>query len=164
MPSGKDVAVAAVGGVLGAVSHHLWQRRSRPAIAVATIAATWLAAGLMLLKPLTFSATQQPIQYTPFLDYVRPSPESMVSHVVELTLAFFPIGFALGMAVRPPRLWAVTIVTAGLLAAGLEYGQSWVIGRYADITDAGVMVIGALAGAWAALPAREASPDEHTYG
>ena len=127
--------------------------------ALLTIVATWLAAGLMLLKPLTFSSTQQAIQYTPFLDYLRPSPESMVSHVVELTLAFFPIGFALGIVVRRPRLWVVTVAIAGVLAVVLEYSQSWVVGRYSDITDAGVLVLGALAGAWASLPARDSSPD-----
>jgi hypothetical protein len=50
------------------------------------------------------------------------------------------------------------------MAAGLEYGQSWVVGRYSDITDAGVLVLGALAGAWASLPARDSSPDEHPHG
>jgi VanZ family protein len=174
MPSVKDAAVAAAGGLVGAVSCRLlWQRPSsapaivRPALvapALVTIAATWLAAGLMLLKPLTFSSTQQAIQYTPFLDYMRPSPESMVSHVVELTLAFFPIGFALGMIVRRPRLWVATGLVAGLLAVVLEYGQSWVIGRYADVTDAGVLVLGAFAGAWASLPARAPAPVEHPTG
>jgi glycopeptide antibiotics resistance protein len=133
------------------------------AYALLTIVATWLAAGLMLLKPLTFSSTQQAIQYTPFLDYVRPSPESMVSHVVELTLAFLPIGFSLGMVVRRSRIWVATAVISSVLAVVLEYTQSWVIGRYSDITDAGVLVLGALAGAWASLPARDPSPaDEPT--
>jgi VanZ family protein len=168
MPSLKDAAVAVVGGVVGAMSCRLlWQRsasaagirRGAVAAPALTIVATWLAAGLMLLKPLTFSSTQQAIQYTPFLDYLRPSPESMVSHVVELTLAFFPIGFALGMVVRRPRLWVATAVVSTVLAVVLEYGQSWVIGRYSDITDAGVLVLGALAGAWASLPARD-SPDD----
>ena len=171
MPGVKDVGVAVVGGFVGAVSWRLLLRRSlsAPAVlrhavlrpALVMILAAWLAAGLMLLKPLTFSATQQPIQLTPFLDYVRPSPESMVSHIVELTLAFLPIGFALGMVIRKPRLWVATAVVGGVLAVVLEYGQSWVIGRYSDVTDAGVLVLGALAGAWASLPARDLPPDEH---
>jgi VanZ family protein len=157
MPGLKDVAVAMAGGSAGAVLSQLARRWAMSTAAAVTIAATWLAAGMMLINPGIGSVGPQPIQYTPFLGYLQPAPEFVVSHAVELTLAFFPIGFALGMVVRGRRVWLLTTVVALLLGASLEYGQSWIIGRYADVTDVGVLILGALAGAWAALPARSES-------
>ena len=151
-PGLKDIFVATTGGCLGAmccVVH--WPRRRA---VIATVLASWLATALMVLSPLLISPEQQPIQYTPFLGYVRPSPERMVSHAVELSMAFFPIGFAIGMVARGRRAWLLTTVVALLLGPTLEYGQSWIVGRYADVTDAGMLILGALAGAWAAFPAR----------
>ena len=157
MPGLKDVVVAMTGGSLGSIVYRA-SREWRPStVAVLAIAAAWLATGLMLLNPWMFSVNQQPIQYLPFLGYYLPSPESAVTHSVELTLAFFPIGFIIGMVVKPPKLWLATVVVGAVLAVTLEYGQSWIVGRYADVTDAGVMVLGALAGAWASIPVRVVS-------
>ena len=154
-PGVKDFLVGAASGCVGAIVCLVpW---SRSGAATVTIVVAWLAAALVVLSPLQIGSGQQQIQYTPFLGYLRPAPELMVSHAVELTLAFFPIGFALGMVGRGRRVWWLTTVVALLLGTSLEYGQSWIIGRYADVTDAGVLILGALAGAWAALPARQGS-------
>ena len=161
MPGLKDVGVAVVGGAAGAMVYRLGQRWSPSTTAAITIGTTWLATALMLLTPGLGSSGQQSVQLTPFLSYARPAPELMVSHVVELTLAFFPIGFAVGMIGRGRRVWLLTAVVAFILGVLLEYGQSWIIGRYADVTDAGVLLLGALAGAWAALPARPV-PGRHS--
>ena len=155
MPGVKDALVGAAGGCVGAMCCAVrWSRRGA---AIVTITVAWLAVALMVLSPLQLGSGQQPIEYTPFLGYLRPAPELMVSHAVELTLAFFPIGFALGMVARGRRVWLLTAIVGFLLGAFLEYGQSWIIGRYADVTDAGVLMMGAFAGAWAALPARSQS-------
>jgi hypothetical protein len=57
-------------------------------------------------------------------------------------------------------MWLATAAAGGVLAVALELGQSWVGRGYVSVTDAGVLMLGAFAGAWAALPARAAgAPD-----
>ena len=59
-----------------------------------------------------------------------------LSHVLELWLAYFPLGYGLGMAIdRPGRRWVLLIGLTLIVAAPLEYMQGWVEGRYPDVTD-----------------------------
>jgi glycopeptide antibiotics resistance protein len=159
MPRLADVAIAIVGGCAGAASYRCLRRSSPAVAAVTTIVVAWLAAGLMLLPPPASSTSPRVIERvsSPGND-VPPSPEWRVSHAVDLTLAFVPIGFAVGMVVRPPRLWLAVAAIGGLLAVGLESGQSWMGGGPVNVTDAGVLMLGVFAGAWGALPARAGLP------
>jgi len=69
---------------------------------------------------------------------------------VELSLAFFPIGFALAFALPRRGRWPLAAVIAVALGGVLEYLQGWIVGRYPDVTDVGVLALGAMAGVWAA--------------
>jgi VanZ family protein len=151
-PGGKDAVVAASGAFLGALL--LARQRAWPihSSATAVIVAGCLAASLIVLSPYVFSSERRPMESVPFAGYIGPQPERTVSHAVELTLAFFPVGFALAFLARGRYRWMLIGAVAVVSGGTLEYLQGWIVGRYPDVTDVGMLVMGALAGAWAAFP------------
>ena len=144
--------MAAAGAFAGAL---LMGRRGawsvRPAAAVVLVSG-WLATSLILLSPYVFSPERRQMESVPFAGYIGPQPERTVSHAVELTLAFFPVGFALAFLARGGRRWMMIGAVALVSGGTLEYLQGWIVGRYPDVTDVGMLLMGALAGAWAASP------------
>jgi glycopeptide antibiotics resistance protein len=105
----------------------------------------------MLLSPYVVSSEPRQMESVPFAAYL-PRPDRMVSHAVELTLTFFPVGFALALLMRGRWRWLQIVAIAIVSGGTLEYLQGWIVDRYPDVTDVGMLTLGALAGAWAAAP------------
>jgi VanZ family protein len=152
MPGLADMSVAAAGGLVGAILGP-GAATSPPRTAALVAATGWLAAAWMVLAPFEVASTRQQIEWVPFLGYYQYTSRQTVSHVVELALAFFPIGYAAASVWKPhsrqvaPRSRHVAFIVTMLVMAGtLEYLQSWIAGRYADVTDVVVMTLGGLAG------------------
>jgi VanZ family protein len=150
-PGGKDATIAVVGAIAGALLARQPRRWTLRSAAATLVAAGWLATALMLLSPYVVSSEPRQMESVPFAAYL-PRPDRMVSHAVELTLAFVPVGFALALLMRTRWRWARIAGVAILSGGTLEYLQGWIVGRYPDVTDIGVLTLGALAGAWAAAP------------
>jgi glycopeptide antibiotics resistance protein len=105
----------------------------------------------MTLSPFVIQQERRPFELVPFLGYeAQVRPETAISHAVELSLAFFPIGFALAFALPRRQRWPLAAFIVVALGGVLEYLQGWIVGRYPDVTDVGVLALGAMAGVWAA--------------
>ena len=114
--------------------------------------ASVLATAVLMLSPFAVAPARTPFEWTPFLSYYRYTSGQTFSHVFELALAFFPIGFAVARIAAGAGRWMATAATALLLASVLEYLQGWIVGRVPDVTDVAMLLLGALAGAWVGGP------------
>jgi VanZ family protein len=158
MPGLKDVTVGVIASVAAVTMMGRTARPSRVARSLGVFAAS-LAAALMMLTPLTVQAERHPFQFLPFRSYVGARPELAISHAVEVSLAAFPIGFlAAGLT---PRRWVAPLF-ALVVGALLEYLQGWIAGRYPDVTDVAVFVLGAVAGIAVADRLRRDADEHHS--
>lgn len=149
MPGLKDMVVQAAGAAAGAGLAPWMVGRWSPQVGILTVmATTWVAAAMQMLSPFSWAASRGPFEWFPFLAYYEFTSNQTVSHVIELSLMFFPVGFLLALVNPTTPLWVGTIVTLLVLDVPLEYAQGWVAGRFPDVTDIGVAVLGGLAGAW----------------
>jgi len=114
----------------------------------------WASAVVITLTPFDWAPERRPFGWTPFLSYYNRTSGTTVSHVVELMLAFFPVGFAVTSA-RIGKTSIVAVTTIALLCAvTVEYLQGWTVTRIPDVSDGFAMVLGAWMGAYMAGPAR----------
>ena len=68
----------------------------------------------------------------------------------ELVLLYLPFGFAVAASVRRRHAAVLMALACTIVVAGsIEYLQGWIVGRYGDVTDVAVSVLGAAAGVWA---------------
>jgi hypothetical protein len=98
------------------------------------MSAQWLLLAGLALAVIVF-ATLCPMPWRPRLSE---NPD------LERFAAFAVLGFAAKLAFPRRHLW--TILGLGLVAAGLEIGQSFIPGRDAHLSDAVVKALGAAAG------------------
>jgi glycopeptide antibiotics resistance protein len=126
-------------------------------LAVATSASiAWL-----LLFPFRLTSTYTTLGLFPFFAYHARTTFETISHVLELWLAYFPLGYGLGMAIdRPVRRWVLLIGLTLIVAAPLEYMQGWVEGQYPDVTDIGMAITSAWLGASLGAQARPHTPSQ----
>jgi glycopeptide antibiotics resistance protein len=149
MPGLKDMVVQAGGAVVGAALAPWAVGRWSPALAtVAVMAASWFAAAMQMLNPFSLAATPRPIVWVPFLAYYEFTSNQTVTHVIELALMFFPVGFVLTLANPRVPVWVGATITMFVLAVPLEYAQQFIAGRFPDATDVAVAISGGLLGAW----------------
>jgi len=116
---------------------------------LAVAVATAIGAALQQLSPFTFTGDYRPFQWVPFLNYYEVTTTATVSHLIELPLMYFPLGFGTSWIVR--KRWqaeAFAIAATLAIAAPLESLQCWIGGRYPDVTDIGISVAGGWFGAW----------------
>lgn len=85
--------------------------------------------------------------------YSRVSLES-ISHMVELVLVYFPLGFCAGLAARQPSRWWTAVILAVLPILVLVEGVEITVRSSVGGADIGVGMLGALAGAWLGAPGR----------
>ena len=153
MPGLEDATVHAAGVVAGVLLSRRWPFGRSPVFWCAVLwVATAAGAALQMLSPFAFVSQHRPFTWMPFYNYYeyfeRASFET-ISHTFELMLIYFPVGFAIAQTVRRrTSRWIVALVATLLVAGPLEYLQGWVAGRYGDITDVGVAILGALGGVW----------------
>jgi glycopeptide antibiotics resistance protein len=161
MPGVKDMVVGAAGGVSGALLESAVRRMSPAVQIVGVTAASWLATSVLALAPFTLRSAHEPMAWMPFRTYYQYTSGQTVSHVIELAMAFFPIGFVL-LRVAGRSGWLGVAGMALPLAASLEYLQGWIVDRVPDITDVTVMTLGAILGAWVRASALPLSSESGT--
>ena len=155
MPGLWDVAISAAGACAGAA---MWSGATRvvwPALWLgAIIGATAAAAAMLSLSPFEISPSYHTFGWFPMLGYYSRTTFETLSHVCELMIVFVPLGFWLGQ--RPATRARITLLATGLvfaIAAPIEALQGWIVGRYPDVSDIAVGVMGAVIGVMAARPA-----------
>jgi VanZ family protein len=150
MPGLEDALVRAAGVLLGAV---LWRvgrgvRASGVWLALLVVA-TAAAAAMANLSPFTLAPQYRTFGWLPFMGYYAHTTFDTVSHVIELWLLYFPLGFVTAVVVaRPTRAVLTAVLVTVAIAAPIEYGQGWIVGRYPDITDIAMSALGGWLGAW----------------
>jgi len=148
MPGLWDAAAGVAGIWLGAVLWALSGRVNWPVLWRAILVLmTALAAALQMLSPFDWVSTYRGFSWLPFYGYYQRTTFETLSHVVELALAYFPLGYCLTYGAPSPRRALVLSLALTLaIAAPVEALQGWVAGRYADGSDVAVGLLGAWAG------------------
>jgi len=144
MPGLWDAAVASVGVVVGTL---LWAGlgpvRSSASWRVGLFAMTAAAASLLMLSPFELSGQYQGFSWYPFRNYYERTTFEGLSHVIELGLAYFPLGYWLARGKGSQwRQFTLVFGLALLIAGPLEYLQGWIVGRFPDISDIGLSLAG----------------------
>ena len=154
MPGLWDAAVASSGVGLGIALRALSKPpRSRALTRSALIAMTTVAAALLMLSPFEISAEYRHFSWFPFRSYYERTTFQGLSHVVELGLTYFPLGYAFASTNGRYAPRAVTAVGFALLIAGtIEYLQGWIVGRFPDVSDIGLSLAGTAIGLMAGRP------------
>jgi VanZ family protein len=152
MPSLEDATVRAAAVIVGLAAWHVTRGWQRPGLWF-TMLALGVACGaaIQLLTPFDLAPSYSTFGWFPFFGYYVHTTFEALSHVFELLLLYFPLGFCASLVARRPARAAVVSLGLTLAIAGvLEYAQGWFVGRYPDITDVGISVLGDMAGLLAA--------------
>jgi glycopeptide antibiotics resistance protein len=152
LPGVEDALVIVSGAIAGAALARWHVERLRPvALAALLLTATSASAAMQMLSPFTLSAQYQDVNWFPFLGYYHWTSFQVVSHTFELLLMYCPLGFCLPLIVADGRRATTAVVASALaMSVGLEWAQGWIKGRYSDVTDIGIALLGALIGLWMA--------------
>jgi len=151
MPGLWDALVAVAGIAVGTATWTVAERIIWPRFWLTVlVGATFAAAALQLLSPFEVSSTFQWPGWFPFLGYYTRTTFETLSHVIELALLYFPLGFGLSWLYGySARTWWTGAALAIAIALPLEYAQGWIAGRYPDVTDVAI----GLGGVWAGVHA-----------
>ena len=146
MPGLWDAFIAATGVVAGAAGWSVGRRLVWPGLWLfLLVAATTAAAVLELWSPFVVVAARDfhTFGWFPFLGYYTRTGFDTLSHVIELALLYFPLGFGVAWLKGDSNRALVTCVLLALgIAAVIEAGQGWIAGRYPDVTDVAMSVAG----------------------
>ena len=156
-PGLADGAARVLGCVLGASAWAAGRATGAHLLTLVVALLTAVGAALQMLAPFRLADSYQPVQWIPFFGYYVNTSFDTVSHTIELLLLYLPLGFVLGrqqQGAPPTRTMRTGILLALAVAAPIEYAQGWVVGRYPDVTDVALSVLGAGAGIWAAREGR----------
>jgi VanZ family protein len=143
-PSLQDLTAAIAGVLGGAIASRWLSWLGRPATVVLL---TVIAAVPFYLQPFVTSAHYQSMALVPFLAYYEFTTLQTVSHVIDLMLIYAPIGFAMQWRHCNAAVSTGIVLIAASIAIPLELAQSWIVGRFPDVTDIVMAVLGALIGA-----------------
>jgi glycopeptide antibiotics resistance protein len=109
------------------------------------------AAACLMLSPFQFSSAYHSFGWFPFYGYYARTTFEALSHVIEQLALYFPLGFLAAHPGQPPRAMATSAALVTLAIAGpIEYLQGWVDGRYPDVTDVAIALLGTALGVWVA--------------
>jgi VanZ family protein len=135
-----DVAAAGLGAATGVWWAEWPFGRAGMAVACAAVVALLLDQW----APFRFSADAHEFGLTPLLAYTSARPSQAVSEALLKLQLGFAVAFVGGVGSRPAR--ARSLARWVGLCAGVEVGQIFLPGRYADVTDLLLLSGGALAG------------------
>ncbi len=148
-PAGSDATVRLIGVALGTALVPAVRNVRHPLPWVALVFSACVAsAAVSLLSPFELADERRPFGWFPFLGYYGNNWFPAVSHVIEITLIYFPFGFVMHVARLDPRAVRTGLALVVIAAAGIEYGQSWFVGRYPDVTDVAFSAFGGVLGSW----------------
>ena len=148
----SDASVFIAAAATGAWAWWARIRLDRPTIRnVAIIGTTTVAAVLAMLSPFELKDSYQSFGWLPMYGYYARTTFQTLSHVIELLVLYFPLGFCLAVgSLSGPWRWFPVALSALIIAAPVEYLQGWIVGRFPDASDVAVGVCGAVIGAWIA--------------
>ncbi len=160
MPSLEDAVVRAGGVMIGLVLSRTTKVEAHPRTwFVLLVLTTAAAAAIWMFSPFLMAPAYHSFGWFPFFGYYKHTTFETVSHVIELLLIYFPIGFGAWLVARNPTIATFVAIAATLVVAvPIEYGQGWFVGRYPDLTDIAVSVVGAVFGVLTARAAPRSSP------
>lgn len=148
-PAGSDAAVRLLGVALGTALVPAVRTTRRPLPWLALLfAACVSSAAISLLSPFELADERQPFAWFPFLGYYGNNWFPAVSHVIEIALIYLPFGFALRVARLNQQVVRAALLLVVVGAAGIEYAQSWFVGRHPDVTDVAFSALGGVLGSW----------------
>lgn len=153
MPGLWDAVVASTGVAFGA---GLWTAASAiiwPRLWLSVfVAMTVCAAALQMLSPFEIADRFHTMGWFPFLGYYTHTTFETLSHVIEIGLLYFPLGYWTGTtSPEKARSFGLGVGLTLAIAGPIEYAQGWIVGRYPDITDVALSLVGASLGVWAGL-------------
>jgi len=143
-PSLQDFAAVTTGALIGATASRWSTQLARVGLLVVL---TVLAAIPFYLQPFALGASYESIALVPFLAYNEFTTLQTVSHVIDLLLIYAPIGFAMQWERGKTPVSMRVVLVALSIAGPLELAQGWIVGRFPDVTDIGMAVLGGLVGA-----------------
>jgi VanZ family protein len=172
MPGLWDALVGVSGVIVGVAIWAAAGRLISPVFWLGVLAsATFVAAALQMLSPFEITPTYHTFGWFPFLGYYSHTTFETLSHVIELMLLYFPLGFWIARSAGPTFAQASTFARASTsaqasadksagkpagpagpillillltlaIAGPIEYLQGWVAGRYPDASDVAVSLFG----------------------
>ena len=150
-PALWDALVGASGVMIGVAIFTAAGRLISPGFWLGVLAtATAAAAALQMLSPFDITPTYHAFGWFPFVGYYSHTTFETLSHVIELMLLYFPLGYWIGNSApgKPgllrPVLFALLLTL--VIAGPIEYLQGWVVGRYPDVSDVAVSLFGCWVG------------------
>jgi glycopeptide antibiotics resistance protein len=148
MPGLWDAAVGSAGILVGTGLWALSTRIIWPGLWQGLLVAMTVAGvALQMLSPFQWASAYRGFSWFPFLGYYTRTTFETLSHVIELALAYFPLGFCLVLgAASRRRAVVLALALTMLICVPIEYLQGWVVGRYPDISDVGFSLLGAWIG------------------
>lgn len=146
-PSIQDLLAVLAGILAGMFVGPIATSSVRP-VAMLVVASA-IAAVPFYLQPFTVASVHRPLATVPFLSYYEFTSRQTVSHVIDIMLIYAPIAFAIEWT-QTRRSLLRAVVLSAVIASSLEYSQGWIVGRFPDVTDVGMALLGALAGVWMA--------------
>ena len=151
MPTLWDAAVGTAGVTAGAMLWSLSRRVQWRGLGLSLLAiCTAVSAAMAMLSPFETSPEYHTMGWFPLLSYYSRTTFEAVSHVIELMLLYFPLGYWFTTGAPLQRKSVVLAIGLALaIAAPVEALQGWVIGRYPDISDVAL----SLAGVWLGVQA-----------
>jgi VanZ family protein len=151
MPSLWDAIVGAAGVAAGAMLWSLSRRLQWRSLGLSLLVlSTAVAAAMAMLSPFEISPEYHTMGWFPLLSYYSRTTFEALSHVFELVLLYFPLGYCFTAGAPPRRrLGLLAVCLALAVAAPVEALQGWVIGRYPDVSDVAL----SLAGVWLGVQA-----------
>lgn len=143
MPGLRDALVAVGGAGCGALAFATMSAPIRRHSALLVVAGSWIGGAVMMTSPFDFSSEAHGINWLPFRSFVDSTPLVTLQHVCDLALLHVPIGVALSRGTASPtrtrddlrRLTALAMTGSALIQLTLEACQTFVPGRYADVSD-----------------------------
>jgi glycopeptide antibiotics resistance protein len=156
MPSVEDASVRAAAVIAGLALWRATRGWHRPGIwFAALVVGVAVGAAMQMLTPFEVSPAYHSFGWFPFFGYYEHTTFEAVSHVFEILLLYFPLGFCACQVIRSRAHATVVSVALTLAIAGpVEYAQGWFVGRYPDVTDVALSVVavifGVLAGSYGA--------------
>jgi len=152
MPGLWDAGIGVAGALAGVRLGAIFRKSPRsPLIWSGMFALTAVGVAMQQLSPFTLVDDPRAFQWIPFLNYYDFTSGETVSHSAELLLAYFPLGFSFALSARRRRHRLRAVIAAALIiAVPVEYLQSFIGGRFPDVTDVALSVAGAWLGGWAA--------------
>jgi len=148
MPSAEDASVRAVAVIASLAIWRATRGWHRPGLwFAALVMGIAVGAAMQMLTPFEVSPAYHSFGWFPFFGYYEHTTFETVSHVFEILLLYFPLGFCACQVIRSRAHATLASIALTLaIAVPVEYAQGWFVDRYPDVTDAALGVVAAIFG------------------